>query len=555
MASAAPTSQPSPAPNVPLPLGITRLFDGRTLAGWKQIPADQWVVKDGALVSLGKGRGVIATEGQYSKYRIIFDIRHVSAEPKKDHPACVLFFCTNPPENEKPLDMLGVVQFMVPQGFHWDYRPGKGNSGNAFFTTITKSTADQRQWSRVELLVDAESGTARLAVAQPPGAPAVELGRFRDPTAGKKGPFAIQMHNGGLVDEYANIAIEENPKVDGLITVRSTGGAAGTTSKPSTAAPLMELLDRFTAPDVPALAPSETAVTKLTGKPQPDGLPGKGMAEHPMLVIGEGYNNILLVKDGKIIWTYQTGGGWEYDDVWMLSNGNILFSRMQYVAEVTPRKEVVWRYDAPAGTEIHACQPIGLDNVMFVQNGTPPKLFVMNIKTKSTEFQHDLDSNPSAGVHGQFRRARFTAQGTYLIPYLGMNKVVEYDKDWKVVWEYPVKSPWAAIRLKNGNTLITDEADKTTLEVNPAREIVWQLKPTDLPEGQRFNGSQSCTRLGNGNTIICSRGGKDFPQIVEVTGDKKVVWILKDYANVGPVTAVQILDDPGIPENPGESEH
>ena len=27
-----------------------------------------------------------------------------------------------------------------------------------------------------------------------------------------------------------------------------------------------------------------------------------------MLVIGEGYNSILLVKDGKIIWTYQTGG-------------------------------------------------------------------------------------------------------------------------------------------------------------------------------------------------------------------------------------------------------
>ncbi len=145
------------------------------------------------------------------------------------------------------------------------------------------------------------------------------------------------------MDEYANIAIEENPKVEDLITVQNTGAGAGTASKASTAAPLMDLLDRFTAPDVPALAPSETPVKKLSGKPQPDGLPGKAMAEHPMLVIGEGYNSILLVKDGKIIWTYQTGGGWEYDNVWMLSNGNILFSRMQYVAEVTPGKEVVWR--------------------------------------------------------------------------------------------------------------------------------------------------------------------------------------------------------------------
>ena len=159
-------------------------------------------------MSLGKGRGVIATKAQYSKYRIIFDIRHVWAGPKKDHPACVLFFCTNPAENEKPLDMLGAVQFMVPQGFHWDYRPGKNNSGNAFFTTLTKSKADQWQWSRVELLVDAESGTTRLAVAAA-GHPAFELGRFKDPTAGEKGPFAIQMHNAGLIDEYANIAIKE----------------------------------------------------------------------------------------------------------------------------------------------------------------------------------------------------------------------------------------------------------------------------------------------------------------------------------------------------------
>jgi hypothetical protein len=218
-ARAAPTSEPTPAPKAPLPPGMKLLFDGKTLAGWKQIPPEQWIVKQGALLSLGKGRGVIATEGQYGKYRIIFDIRHVSAAPKRDHPPCVLFFCTKPAGNEKPLDMLGAVQFMVPQGFHWDYRPGKGNSGKEFFTSIAKSKADPLQWSRVELLVDAESGTARLAVSQPPGASAVEIGRFKDLTAGKNGPFAIQMHNTGLVDEYANIAIEENPKVDQLITV------------------------------------------------------------------------------------------------------------------------------------------------------------------------------------------------------------------------------------------------------------------------------------------------------------------------------------------------
>jgi hypothetical protein len=81
-------SKPTQASKVPLPAGMTLLFDGTTLTGWRQIPPDQWIVKDGALVSLGKGRGVIETEGQYSRYRVIFDIRHVSGEPHKDHPAC-----------------------------------------------------------------------------------------------------------------------------------------------------------------------------------------------------------------------------------------------------------------------------------------------------------------------------------------------------------------------------------------------------------------------------------------------------------------------------------
>ena len=43
--------------------------------------------------------------------------------------------------------------------------------------------------------------------------------------------------------------------------------------------------------------------------------------------------------------------------------------------------------------------------------------------------------------------------------------------------------------------------------------------------------------------------------MVEITPDKKVVWVLQDWKNLGDATAVQILDDPGIPENPGESEH
>jgi len=42
---------------------FTPLFDGKTLEGWIQVPADSWIVKDGAMVSTGAARGVIYTKG------------------------------------------------------------------------------------------------------------------------------------------------------------------------------------------------------------------------------------------------------------------------------------------------------------------------------------------------------------------------------------------------------------------------------------------------------------------------------------------------------------
>ena len=333
--------------------------------------------------------------------------------------------------------------------------------------------------------------------------------------------------------------------------------------------PCMDVLDLFTATNVPEFGPDETPAVAGNWRfgETPPNLPGNGLAQHPMLLVGENYDKMFLINKGKVIWTYSTGTSYEYDDVWMLSNGNILFSRQEYVAEITPDKKVVWRYDCniepgPNHTEIHTCQPIGLDKVMFIVNGLPPKLMIVNIKTGAVEVEHELPyskpANPN-GIHGQYRRARVTADGTYLIAVFGLGYVAEYDKDFKEIWRYDCKLPWSALRLKNGNTLITNEADALALEVNSKGETVWEFNTrTDLPEAYRFaSAPQTCTRLANGNTIFTSRGDNDGngPQMVEVTKDKQVLWVMQDWKTLGPVTTVQILDDPGIPEISGQSEH
>lgn len=321
---------------------------------------------------------------------------------------------------------------------------------------------------------------------------------------------------------------------------------------------LEDAIKRFLNPDIPTFAPSEEEIDPPFWRVSEEGcdptLPGEGLARHDMLYIGEGCNKMFLIKDGKIVWTYCTGKGWEYDDIWMMTNGNILFSRMYWAAEVTPEKEVVWRMDAPEHTEIHSLQPLGLDRVAVLINEVPaPRILIINKKTGETETDRVIPYYGGGGTHGQNRRFRVTAEGTFLVPYLSGNKVVEYDKEFNEIWSYDAPKPWAAIRLANGNTLISDEANERVLEVSPAKEVVWEFSVSELPEEYRLAGTQSCVRLDNGNTILCARGeGGKTPQMVEITPKKEVVWVLKDWKNLGPCTAVQILTDGGIPENPGE---
>ena len=326
--------------------------------------------------------------------------------------------------------------------------------------------------------------------------------------------------------------------------------------------PMLSVLGQFE--NAPARGPGET---NMPVRPLPDrtnavGLapsPGQGLAQHPFLYYGEGNNVLYVVNHGKVIWTYAFPKGGEIDDAWMLSNGHIVCTTMKHCYEVTPDKRIVWSYDCPAGTEIHALQPVGLDQVMVVENGLPPHLYIFNKKDNSKAVQHELPALSATDpktVHTQFRNCRMTGQGTYLLPFLKEGRIVEYDKNWNEIWTTKAEGPWSAVRLKNGNTLVPGDNHAYVHEVNPQGNIVWAIERNDLP-GIELRVVQTANRLDNGNTVFCNRGGSStnrfgIVQVIEVTPDKKVVWAVRDWNALGPATGIQLLDQSGIPENPGD---
>ena len=252
-----------------------------------------------------------------------------------------------------------------------------------------------------------------------------------------------------------------------------------------------------------------------------------------------------------------SGGNQEFDDATLVSNGNVIFSRMSGAGMVSPAKQLLWNYSAPPGTEIHSCQSLGKDRVLIMRNGNPAQAMIINTATGNIEKAIPIPTTV-AGTHGQFRHVRMTKAGTLLVPHLGEGKVVEYDLDGKALWSVPAKSPWHAVRLKNGNTLIAGDWSRYAREVNPKGETVWEFTQADAPE-YKLGNIQTADRLANGNTVmnLLDRGDSDtshWPgtvQVLEVTADKNVVWALSSWKDpdLGPATSIQLLDEPDVPED------
>lgn len=289
-------------------------------------------------------------------------------------------------------------------------------------------------------------------------------------------------------------------------------------------------------------------------------LRGNDLAHHDFMYAGESHNRrIVIVRQGKVTWHYDDPAGkGEISDAVMLSNGNILFAHQFGITEISPEKKVVWNYDAPDGHEIHTGVPIGKDHILFVVNGDPPTVRVVNIGTGAVEKEFVLQAKHPISVHGQFRHVRLTKYGTLLVAHMDLNKVVEYDSDGHELWSFPATAPWGVTPLQDGNILITDRIG--VREVTRRGDTVWAFNPSDA-SGYDFASLQQAWRLPNGNTVLNNWVNEwntteeeriGTLQALEVTPDKNVVWALHSWAppaDLGPATTIQFLDNPYAPED------
>jgi len=275
------------------------------------------------------------------------------------------------------------------------------------------------------------------------------------------------------------------------------------------------------------------------------------------LVIGaEAGKGLAIVDPGdgnKVLWHRPLGA---VHDLHLLPNGNLLTQDgWTRVIEVNSAKEIAWEYDATktnrregdGKVEIHAFQRLENGNTMIVESGQGRILEVTPDKSIAKEIPLQV-SKPNP--HSDTRLVRRLDEGHYLVAHEADQVVKEYDASGKVIWEFPVplfgKKPagghgpeafggkcFAAIRLKNGNTLVATGNGHSLLEVTPEKEIVWKLEQNDLP-GITLAWVTTVEELASGNFRFGNcHAGPDNPQIIEITRDKEVVWTFKDFTNFG----------------------
>ena len=295
-----------------------------------------------------------------------------------------------------------------------------------------------------------------------------------------------------------------------------------------------------------------------------DAAPPKGRR---VLAADYSTKRIAIVDDmGDVLWEHKIDN---IHDLHHLPDGNVLFqTSMTRLLEVDPKtNKVVWEYDAGKmngnegkRVEVHAFQRLPGGLTMIAESGVGRIIEVDAGEKIVRQIKLKVAKNDP---HRDTRLVRKLDNGHYLVAHEGEGAVREYDADGKVVWDYPVplfgrkpagghgpeafgNAVFAAVRLKNGNTLIATGNGHGVIEVTPETKIVWELHQDDLP-GIKLAWVTTLQVLPNGNIILGNcHAGPNNPQVVEVTRDKKVVWTFRDLKHFGDATSnSQVLDVPG----------
>lgn len=259
----------------------------------------------------------------------------------------------------------------------------------------------------------------------------------------------------------------------------------------------------------------------------------------------------LVVGRPEVIW--ERGIEQLHDLQWLGDtsghHGRVLFQdRWTHLLEIdTGTGEVLWEYDAiavgPGPVEIHGFRRLD-DGSTWVAESGRSRLVRLDSEAQVVEVV-ELGDLARDAHHGT-RLMRPTPEGTFLLALEQAGRVVEVNTAGEVLWSYSVplfdreRAPghgpeahgnqaFGALRLADGDTLITTGNGSSLIRVRPNGSLRWHLGQHDLP-GITLAWTTTIQELSSGHLVLGNcHAGPDQPQAVELTPEGVPVWTFRDH--------------------------
>ena len=275
--------------------------------------------------------------------------------------------------------------------------------------------------------------------------------------------------------------------------------------------------------------------------------PGDAPGVIPQTPNGSVDNRVLLVDPaGKIVWQYgqfgQTGDGPDLLNTpvqcTFVPDFNVLITDQgnSRIIEVNYNKEIVWQYpgaDTNASDQLNApnsAELLANGHILIADQGNSRALEV-------TSAGQIVKTFTAGGTVNILAFASRLANGDTLITDAGNSRIVEVNAEDQVVWQYfttnnapnnPTGStsvaspqPTRAVRLANGDTLISDQLNNRVIRVDHAGKIVADYGLPLPLDGGTFSGGSAGILIGNnfGYGLYSTQAGMYSPYDAKVIGD------------------------------------
>lgn len=273
------------------------------------------------------------------------------------------------------------------------------------------------------------------------------------------------------------------------------------------------------------------------------------LSAQKLLIAGCNFNKIMLIDkaSGAKEWVFDIPDYRECNSASLSKNKKTLvYSNKQEVCLVDFKtKEIVWKLKLEKGQEAHTAHFLPNGNIL-VGICAIPKARILELDKngkilKETNFETGIE-NP----HGQFRQIIKNKKGNYVVPLIGKGTIAEINPKGEIVRNINLKAPIFSVKeLKNGNWLLSCDGGRIFI-ANPNTEEKVRVIDNSNIDGAKMLFMTEARMLKNGNILASNWNGhskdKSQPKLMEIDKNNKVVWVLKDDAEISNISAVSLVE-------------